>query len=201
MAERLQTLTSKLVVAADRISTRPDLAPRIAAVMAHWSALEMEVTRIVACLLGTEWRSGMTMYAALEGNAARVAVIKALIAARLPAPLQNRWDDICRRLAAPRDDRNAFAHWLYATSDDHPSDLLLVDPRSEIAWAMEQASNVLKPRIATSHKADIKKMLRCRVVRRYEAQHVRDVAKTIEELTREISDFAIEIQDHILRTA
>jgi hypothetical protein len=118
MAMRVQTLRSKVEISADSINARPALGPPIAAVMAHWSALELELIGLVACLLGLEYRSGLTMYAALDGETARSAVVSALLSSRLPVPMQERWIDIWRRLKAPRSDRNAFAHWLYATCDD-----------------------------------------------------------------------------------
>jgi hypothetical protein len=162
MATRVQTLRSKLEISADRINHRPELARHVAAVMAHWSAVELELIRLVLCLLGFEYRSGLVMYAALDGDAAKHAALSALMAAKLPRPMQETWADIWRRLKEPRYGRNALAHWLYATSDDYPDDILLVDPRSEIRWGLFQSALIRSKRTPPPEHKMMMLMLRKR---------------------------------------
>jgi hypothetical protein len=89
---------------------RPQLATQIAVIAAIWTRIENGWGVVLAEMLDTEARVGVTMYLALSGSAAQRAVLQAVAEDRLPDELKANFAELLKIQKGPATERNTIVH-------------------------------------------------------------------------------------------
>lgn len=95
-------------------------------VIAHWSEIDSDVAILVSQFLKSDVETGMAMYQALSGGAAKRAVALAASKSALPEWQFLLFQAIGKATQKSREQRNIFAHGVWAYSEDIPQASLLV---------------------------------------------------------------------------
>lgn len=127
--------TDTLVIDPGAINRRPDFAFPILRVIAFWAHIDGNLANILARMLKTDIRAGTAMYEALNGGEAKRAALFAAADHALP-----QWANLLLRAVvtaskASRNQRNDFAHHVWATCDELPDAIMLLSPSVVTRWA------------------------------------------------------------------
>ncbi len=137
---------------AGAINRRPELALEALKVIAFWAEIEGDLATILAAMLKADVATGVAMYEALSMGEGRRAALSAAARQALPEWQAKLFEAIQFATSPSRKQRNAFAHNLWATADDLPDAILLMDPKvvSKVTVSHRQrhvvdGQNVIRP--------------------------------------------------------
>lgn len=110
------------------INRRPDFAFPILRVIAFWSSIDGSLAMILSRMLKTDIATGTAMYEALSGGEAKRQVLLAAADQALA-----EWANVLLRAVlsaskASRNQRNDFAHHIWAVAEELPDAILLMNP-------------------------------------------------------------------------
>ncbi len=108
----------------------PDLAARVAEIIAVWSRVDSELGGILAYMLKGGARPSIAMYSALTSSAAQMAALEAAARVSLSPDDLGLFRAILVLVKRAGAKRNKIAHWLWGDSPEIPEALLLVDPEA-----------------------------------------------------------------------
>jgi hypothetical protein len=134
-----------LVMGHSVMKDRPDLAKDIATVVSQWSLLESLYSIILAMMAEPDPELVILIQNAIVGTGASDAMLRAVASAKLSTRLQ---DQLTKALTTTRQrarERNTIAHGVWATSEDYPRALILLDP---VDLARQQIRAMLKAAVA-----------------------------------------------------
>lgn len=131
----LSSMRRDAMVNIDPISLRiyPDLARKIADVIATWSQIECNLGVILARMLGAGVRSSMAMYLALNSSSAQTAALEAAAKISLSPERLELFSALCVLVKRASGHRNRMAHNLWGTSNELPDALVLLSPDAVLA--------------------------------------------------------------------
>ena len=115
------------------ISTRPEVAVKIAECIALWSQVETTLGVFLALLLHANEQAAAAMYSSVENRAAQLRMIDGSARSVLP---QDHYDVISvlfsSKIRPAMKERDRLAHWCWGVSDDLPDALLMTHPSSNL---------------------------------------------------------------------
>ena len=115
--------------AEDAISSRPKVAVKIAECIAEWSNIETFLGVLLASLLGTEAKTAISIFGAVENRSAQRRIVMAAGQAKLSPDDYDLLEVIMRVAVAPvMRQRDKLAHWSWGTCAELPDDLILQAP-------------------------------------------------------------------------
>lgn len=119
---------------AKAITERPELALLAMSVIARWSEVESFAAAFFVALLGANPIPGAAVYATLTSNGMQKEALRAAADVQLDEPRRDVLEAILHRYSSAVLERNKIAHGLWAYSPEIPDGILLVKPRSIIAF-------------------------------------------------------------------
>jgi hypothetical protein len=111
----------------------PNFAVMVTQVISAWSYIDGTFAALVAQLLKADIAAGAAMYQALNGSEAKRAVLLAAVDANHPEWQQLLLRAVLKAIKPSRDQRNDFAHNIWASSKQLPDAVLLIAPEAHIA--------------------------------------------------------------------
>jgi hypothetical protein len=114
---------------------RPQLALDVMQVISIWAHTDVELSCLTATFLKADFTVVSAMLDALTGGEAKRAAINAAANAVLDKSAGDEWDlyqKVMSRIRPSRLIRNDFTHKLWATAEELPDALLLVEPSEQI---------------------------------------------------------------------
>jgi hypothetical protein len=186
----------------DAVKERPDLAAGIAEVCAAWTDVEIHLGILLAVILDTEARTGVTMYLALTGSQAQIHAFNGAAEARLPTSLQPELDTILQEMRNRGAERNRVVHALWGVSDDHPDALIRCPPESIV----RDLATSYQLYLVTGKKVEEPPQTFIDELTVYKANDFRDIVQRIDGFSRQIIDFshrvgAAHVERHLLASA
>lgn len=106
----------------------PQLAVRIADVIAYWSRIESLLGSILGRMLGSQARPSIAMYEAIRSSQIQMYVLEAAANAALSPENLEVFNPLLVAVKHAGAARHKIAHWLWADSPDFPNSLILVNP-------------------------------------------------------------------------
>lgn len=143
---------------------RPQLAVEAMQVIATWAYTDTQLACLTATFLKADFVVVSAMLDALTSSDGKRAAITGAADAVLDKTPGDEWDLFQRvmgKINPWRKTRNAFAHSLWAVSDDLPNALLLVEPTEEVRQSNQFAvlkSGIWRPGTFTYPKFDKSKV-------------------------------------------
>jgi hypothetical protein len=136
------------------IKERPKLAKHIGIIVAMWATVEVQLGHTIAALLDADAFVGMTIYAELKSEPARLAAMIAIASERLSAEEFKEFEKLLERVRRTGKQRDRISHNIWATADEYPDSLILYDAR---AWAKFHASarSLNQARVADSRHDEV----------------------------------------------
>ena len=143
-------------------------------VIAAGAGIDYILAYLLTHILSADPKTGMAMYMALSGGASKRAALNAAAEARMSPEDYLLFRAVMMCIGPARNIRNAFAHHLWAYSEELPDAALLVDPECMVNFdigvkmvnrAMEQRGIVILPpgydvsQIYVYRKADLDEIL------------------------------------------
>jgi hypothetical protein len=101
------------------LAQRPELATMIARIAAAWSMVEVDIGFLLAEVLDTDARTGVSMYLALTGSAAQDRAFSAAVEACLPQEMHLEFSTLLKDMRSRGKERNNVLHALWSI---HPND-------------------------------------------------------------------------------
>lgn len=108
---------------------RPKLAAHIAVISAQWNEIEARIAAMLAALLGTEAKTAVTIFLALQNDGAKRAAIDAICSLKLPPDDVAMFQTIQQKIGKRYTDRNRAVHGAWGISPKYPDQLLWADTR------------------------------------------------------------------------
>lgn len=109
------------------VSSRPELAVKIASIMATWTHVEVEMGDLLTRILGAHAAAAIPMYLALVGSSAQRGALTKMVHEVLDQDLAKRFDNILIQMRKRANERNALVHGIWAVHPSYPDDLILVE--------------------------------------------------------------------------
>lgn len=106
----------------------PDLAVKVAKIVAEWSTLESALSRIFIAMLGSDPVPGAAMYASLTAAASQKAALKAVAHTALPTEQRNLFEVLLGLYNTAQKERNKVVHWIWGYGTNLKDALILADP-------------------------------------------------------------------------
>jgi hypothetical protein len=114
------------------ISSRPEIAVKIAECIAEWTEIETLLGLFLGFLLHTTPKAALAMYAGVENRASQLKMLDAAASAELPP---EHYDVLATLRAVyirpAMKERDKLAHWSWRHSPDLPDALLLTEPANK----------------------------------------------------------------------
>lgn len=121
-----------------KLSTRPQVAAKVADCIASWSNIEQSLCFFLSMLLHASENAITAMLAATESRAAQLRMIEAAAMAEMP---QNYYDSfsvmLTSQIRPAMKERDKLAHWCWGVSDELPDDLLIMKPSETVTSQLE----------------------------------------------------------------
>jgi hypothetical protein len=132
---------------ADSVRERPELAVYIAEVAAAWVEVEVSLGLLLAVILNTEARTGVSIFLALTGSAAQEAALSAAAEARLPTELSSEFASLRSEYRTRAGERNRVVHGFWGVSPKFPDALIYCPPEHFVrdiahAYSVVQATGI-----------------------------------------------------------
>ena len=115
---------------------RPNLAVLVAKIIASWSEAEARLANVLVTMLGAHADPAIAMFQALSSTNAQTDAIDAAAREVLAEEQFERFDAIMAIFRRARKKRNRLAHHTWATIDDLPDALALIDPAGRVQSAL-----------------------------------------------------------------
>jgi hypothetical protein len=122
---------------ADAIMQRPELAIHIGEISALYNEIEARISILLAALLGTEAKTVISVFIALQNDGAKRAAIDAIVSLKLNEPDQKRFREILKNIGLRYSDRNKAIHGAWGVSPQYPEHLLWSDIRESTLLAVD----------------------------------------------------------------
>lgn len=133
---------------ADTMTSRPQVAIRVAECISEWADIETILGLLLAVLLDANAKAALAMYGATENRATQIRMLMAAAGHKVPQDESDLLAAILRAHVTPTSkDRDKLAHWCWGYSPDFPQALLLTAPTTKTAlhhYALDAPS---KPQI------------------------------------------------------
>jgi len=131
-------------ISSGSINRRPELALEALKVIAFWAGIEGDLATILAAMLKSDVATGVAMYEALTGSEGRRAALLAAARQALPEWLYILFEAVQIATKPSRNQRNAFAHGIWATCAELPDAILSLNPSSwtKVMVSHRQVRNV-----------------------------------------------------------
>ena len=113
------------------LERRPLVAALVMQLIAEWSEVELQRSRLLTVLLGNS-EAALDMYLALTSSVAQKAALRAVLASSVSPDELSLFERIMKFAAPIESDRNEYAHWLWGTSDQIDDGLLCMSPAYRI---------------------------------------------------------------------
>lgn len=107
---------------------QPELAVLVAQAISIWSLVECTMGQILVDILGAKALPAVAMYSSLFSSSAQVAALKAAASVELNKEHDELLQAILKMYSSDVKQRNKFAHWVWAYSEQLPHHLILIDP-------------------------------------------------------------------------
>lgn len=109
------------------LAKRPQLALAVACICSVWGSVERGLEMLLLTMLGVDSTVGHAMYKALTGSAAQRSAFDAVAAVKLTADEQEALAEVWQEFKVCGGMRNDIAHGIWASHDDFPDALILLD--------------------------------------------------------------------------
>ena len=117
---------------------KPDLAAKITHVIGTWALIDALYAHSFVYLLGSDIDIAEAMYRAVpEGAQRRKLFLKAAEARFAATKIFQEIRSVEEETRTSRQERNAFAHSLWAYVQEYPTGLVMFDPRSMLAFTFD----------------------------------------------------------------
>lgn len=110
------------------VKERPELAAKIAQIIAIWARIESLLATILARVLVTQVRPSMAMYEAIHNTQIQMAVLTAAANTTLSGEVLEIFSALMIVVKQSANNRHKVAHWLWGISPEFPDCLILADP-------------------------------------------------------------------------
>lgn len=134
------------------INRRPQFAFDVLRVIAFWAHIDGNLATLLSRMLNSDIAAGTAMYEALNGGDARRAVLLAAAQHSLPDWANLLLQATLSAIKTSRNQRNDFAHHIWASTEEMPDAILLMHPsvvtRYNISFRQVHkvdGANVIKP--------------------------------------------------------
>jgi hypothetical protein len=117
---------AEIEVGVNALAQRPQFVPQIMRVIAYWAHIDGDMATIFSNFLRTDIEVGTAVYQAFNGAEARRVAMFAAAEKALPEWQQIALRAVWNATKASRDQRDKFAHHVWATSEELPDALLLM---------------------------------------------------------------------------
>jgi hypothetical protein len=117
---------AEIVLGASALIARPDFASQVMRVIAAWSLIDSTLASLLINLLKADTSAGAAIYGALNGSEAKRAVLLAAVDTNHPEWQRLLLRAVLKAVKPSRDQRNDFAHNVYASSPQLPDAVLLI---------------------------------------------------------------------------
>jgi hypothetical protein len=142
-----------------KLSTRPEVAAKVADCIAAWSNIEESLCIFLSMLLHASENAITAMLAATESRAAQLRMIEAAAKAEMP---QNYFDSfsvlLTSQIRPAMKERDKLAHWCWGISDEIPDALLIMKPSDNVTGELEalkiQAATA-EPMVKVENKREV----------------------------------------------
>lgn len=166
----------------ESVLERPNLAPYIVSVNAHWNDIEARLAIFLAALLESEAHTVMSVFLALTSDNAKRATIDTITSLKLDPEELTAFQGVLGSVGKRYGERNKFVHGSWGVSPEYPDDLIWCDPRDSTALFPEL--------MASDHAERLKKLdeLQKKIV----VWKEKDFQKTVERFKathKELMDF------------
>ncbi len=143
MPQPLKKWDDRIRFSPDSLAQRPNLAVKIAQVVAASTNLEVHIGRLLAEIMQSKADVGVTMYLALSGSAAKQAVLQAVADQYvLDKTSRNKFSALIKSIRHRAKERNAVIHGMWSL---HPGDnqaLINCPPQSMISEVARLTSTI-----------------------------------------------------------
>jgi hypothetical protein len=119
------------------LAERPDLAVHIAVISALWNEIEAQIAVFLASLLGTEGKTVMSVFVALQSDVAKRRAINSIVLLKLSAEDRAKFEKILTRVYERYFERNKVVHGSWGIGPDYPDKLLWSDVQNTNLLAVE----------------------------------------------------------------
>jgi hypothetical protein len=150
----------------DAMTTRPQIAIKIAECIAEWAEIETVLGMIVCMLQPNQAKTALAMYLSVESRAPQLRMLRAAVASVLSAEHAEVVNTILLAFVRPvMTERDRLAHWCWGYSPDIPDALLLIEPdeKMEIQLDMSRlipgAQSASRDRMLVVKEPDLVRML------------------------------------------
>lgn len=170
------------------ILERPDLAAHIGVIACQWTEIDMRIGTLLAHILGIDAPLGLLAYLAIDNDGAKMAMLRAIATDRLNTTEMERFNKLFQSIRERRRERNDVVHGSWGIADDHPDALAWQDPRDSV----RQFANItasIKGAAIDENEA----MAPFHNVRFYRLADFQQIEARVEELSRDIQDFSLEV--------
>lgn len=110
------------------LMAHPNFALMVMRVIATWSFIDSTLAGLLVGIMKADIAAGAAMYQALTGSEARRTVLLAAVDSNQPEWQQLLLRAVLKAIKPSRDQRNDFAHSVWASSKQLPDALLLIPP-------------------------------------------------------------------------
>jgi hypothetical protein len=114
------------------LSERPELAARIAIIVATWAQIDHSIKTIAFDVAWADARLVGGLLKTLRSDGPQRDVIKAFAVAKLPPELSERFVGLMDRARNGAEARNDIVHGLWGLSHNHPDDLVWVSRKADL---------------------------------------------------------------------
>jgi hypothetical protein len=153
MPQPLKHYGSVVLEPYDALQREPTLAAHIGTIAAMWTAVEMDLGKILVFLLNAEAAAAAEVYSTLVNIDPRLKVLKLLAKARLPPTLFAKLETLLDKTRRRVRERNTVVHGLWCYSEGHPGALILHHPAERIASLGRHLTTVFAPSIQFPYEA------------------------------------------------
>jgi len=117
----------------DTMTSRPEIALRIADCISKWADIETMLAILLSLLLNAEEQPILAMYAALENRTSQLRALTAAAKSKLPPHEFEIFEVLRLRFVRPvMKERDRLAHWCWGYSGEIPDALLLTEPNEKV---------------------------------------------------------------------
>ena len=172
------------------LAERPILAAHVGIIAALWAHVEYRLALLMALILHIDAEVAMVMYAPVRSEAARLAIIEAIVKDRLSEERLTEFQKLRKRVKSTGDERDKIVHGLWGIPENVKDSLIWYDGTKSV----EQVSGIIS-RLARTEKKTYKPPKRgLMTALEYKVSDFIDIEKRIQERIAEIVMFGATIE-------
>src|SRR5262249_15181621 len=172
---------------AEAIMERPEFAKHIALISALWNRIDATLATLLAALLGTEARTGMTMYFAIQADGSKKAVLVAIVSLQMTTTEKGEFQTIMQDVSKRICERNNVIHGAWGISPSYPGKLLWSDSRDATRAFMGFTETARRPTAFDEWAGTLMELQKRMLV--YEEQDFINIEQRLTATANKLRDF------------